>query len=220
MLNRQFERSKTMQILATSILCFASVCAHAQKPEWTFAINLAPLPPSVPAATPPAQVVAVQPAPMYVNQMPIEQTPHDREYRDSRNNGWAHDREAYYTEREQAFIAREMAFIEREKQRQQITDNNQRAMQLIEARQDAQLQQIVDGVNINRITKEDFLMLMAQQKDIRGQKRNYLTDGLLSKDEYTQLNTQLDAADQAIANPAANRRPPPRPSRPNRRYER
>ena len=193
------------QWIGASVLATVGFAAQAAGPDWSLIISgpQIVLPPA-PVQVAPVRVVPVQPAPQVINVQPVpgqvpsrydnghwerERTDYDRRFQ---------DRENYYLERERAFQARERAFLEREKQRLLVVENNQRASQAINDRQDEQLDRIVEGVNLNRISKDEFSALMAQQKQIRNQERTYLTDGFLSQDEYQQLNASLDQADQAI----------------------
>ena len=195
------------QWAAASLLATVSFAAQAAGPDWSLIISgpQIVLPPA-PAQVAPVRVVPVQPPPppQVINVQPMpgqvpsrydygywerERADYDRRFQ---------DRENYYLERERAFQARERAFLEREKQRLLVVENNQRASQAINDRQDEQLDRIVEGVNQNRISRDEFADLMAQQKQIRNLERTYLADGFLSQDEYQQLNAALDQADQAI----------------------
>ena len=196
---------------------------RAGGPDWSLIISgpqivVPPAPPVVAPVRAPAPVVMpapVQAAPVYGQA--------DTRYAPRHDNGWDkeradydhrfQERESYYQERERAYQARERAFLEREKQRLLVVENNQRAAQAINDRQEQQLDRIVEGVNTNRISKDEFGALMAQQKQIRNQERAFLADGFLSQDEYQQLNAALDNADQAIRfnmrnNNNPNRYPP------------
>ncbi|MDO8458270.1 MAG: hypothetical protein Q7T07_15315 [Burkholderiaceae bacterium] len=206
------EKRVLVQLVGASLLATLGLAAQAAGPDWSLIITgpsiaIPPAPAQVAPVrvvpvqpAPPAQVVTVQP-PRYDNgHWERERTDYDRRFQ---------DRENYYQERERAFQARERAFLEREKQRLLVVENNQRAAQAINNRQDQQLDRIVEGVNLNRISKDEFSGLMAQQKDIRNQERTFLADGFLSQDEYQQLTAALDAADQAIR-PNRRGRPQPR----------
>lgn len=201
-----------VQLVGASLLATLVLAAQAAGPDWSLIITgpsivIPPAPVQVAPVrvvpvqpAPPAQVVTVQP-PRYDNgHWERERADYDRRFQ---------DRENYYQERERAFQARERAFLEREKQRLLVVENNQRAAQAINDRQDQQLDRIVESVNLNRISKDEFSGLMAQQKDIRNKERTFLADGFLSQDEYQQLTAALDAADQAIR-PNRRGRPQPR----------
>lgn len=193
-----------VQLVGASLLATLGLAAQAAGPDWSLIITGPAI--AIPAAPPPVQVAPVQAQPMQVPSRP------DMGYqeRDRFHQDRYQERENYYLERERAFQARERAFLEREKQRLLVVENNQRAATAINDRQDQQLDRIVEGVNTNRISKDEFSALMAQQKDIRTQERSYLSDGFLSREEYQQLTAALDAADQAIRQNRRGRYPPPR----------
>lgn len=189
-----------IQLVGTSLLVTFGLAAQAAGPDWSLIITgpTVALPPA-PAQVAPVRVAPVQPQPPqaqsrydtghWEREWERERAEYDRRFQ---------DRESYYLERERAFQARERAFIEREKQRLLVVENNQRASQAINERQDQQLDRIVEGVNANRISRDEFGALMAQQKDIRNKERAFLADGFLSQGEYQQLTAALDGADQAI----------------------
>lgn len=191
-----------VRLVGVSVLAAIGFAAQAAGPDWSLIISgpqivIPPAPVRVVPVQPaqPAQVINVQPMP---GQAPsrYDNGPWERERADYDRR--FQDRENYYLERERAFQARERAFLEREKQRLLVVENNQRASQAINDRQDQQLDRIVEGVNMNRISKDEFAALMAQQKQINNQERAYLADGFMSQEEYQQLNAALDQADQAI----------------------
>lgn len=211
------------QLVGASILAVVGLTAQAAGPDWSLIISGPAL--VIPPAPPPVQVAPVRVAPPLA--VPAQVAPvqngfrpdlghidRDRADRDGfhqeRYRDYYQERENYYLERERAFLARERAFLERERQRQLVVENNHRASQAINDRQDQQLDRIVAGVNTNRISKDEFSALMAQQKDIRTQERSYLSDGFFSREEYQQLTAALDAADQAIRQNRRGRYPPPR----------
>lgn len=205
-----------VRLVAATMLATVGFAAQAAGPDWSLIISgpQIVLPPA-PAQVAPVRVVPVQPAPpQVINVQPMPgQAPsrYDNSHWERERADYdrrLQERENYYLERERAFQARERAFLEREKQRLLVVENNQRASQAINDRQDQQLDRIVEGVNQNRISKDEFSGLMAQQKQIRNQERAYLTDGFMSQDEYQQLNAALDQADQAIR---SNRRGRPQP---------
>ncbi len=201
-----------VQLVSASVLAMAGLSAHAAGPDWSLIITgpgivVPPAPAQVApvrVAPVPAQVINVQPQPM-----PVQVQPFPAQVNSRYDNGhWEReradydrrfqDRENYYVERERAFQARERAFLEREKQRQLVVENNQRASQAINDRQEQQLDRIVGGISEGRISKDDFLALMAQQKQISNQERTFLADGFFSQDEYQQINAALDVAEQSI----------------------
>jgi hypothetical protein len=197
------------------------MAAQAAGPDWSLIITG----PGIVVPPAPAQVVPVRVAPVVVAPPPLPQAqsaPVQGGYR--QDLGWERDRdrqyqerfqerfmerENYYLERERAFIAREAAFLERERQRQLIVENNRTATAAINDRQDAQLDQVVEGVNNGRITRDQFSAVMAQQKDIRNKERSFLADGFLSQPEYQTLQADLNNVDQAIRF-AGRGRPQPR----------
>lgn len=183
-------------LAAASMLATLGLTAHAAGPDWSLIISGPSI--VIPPAPPPAQAAPVQNGVRPDNSYVERDRPDRDSYFQERYRDYYHERENYYSERERAFLARERAFLEREKQRQLVVENNQRALTVINDRQEQQLDRIVEGVNANRISKDEFSGLMAQQKDIRNQERSFLVDGFLSRDEYQQLNVALDNADQAI----------------------
>jgi hypothetical protein len=200
---------KVLKMASAALLACAALSAQAAGPDWSLIITG----PGVVVPPAPVQVAPVRAAPVLVAPQPLPQAQvtavqgvrpdpgweaeRDRHYQDRFQERFQ-ERERYYQERERAFLARENAFLEREKQRQLVVDNNRAAASAVNDRQDAQLEQVVEGVNNNRITREQFTALMSQQKEIRNQERSYLTDGFLSREEYQSLQTALDATDQAI----------------------
>lgn len=203
-----------IQLVGASVLATLGLAAQAAGPDWSLIISG----PSIVIPPAPAQVAPVRVAPPAA--VPAQVAPVQGGFRPDMGNFERdrdhyfqeryQDRENYYLERERAFLARERAFLEREKQRQLVVDNNQRAAQVINDRQDAQLDRIVEGVNTNRITKDQFTTLMTQQKNIRNQERSFSADGFLSREEYQQLTLALDAADQTIRQNLRDRYPQPR----------
>ncbi|MBL0251554.1 MAG: hypothetical protein IPQ12_02525 [Polaromonas sp.] len=208
-------RQVILKWVSTAVLASVGISSQAQiranGPDWSLIISG---PQIVVPPPPPVHVAPVRPAPapVAVTPVPGQRPNHDWE-RDrgqwERERGeWERrmqDRENYWLERERAYVAREKAMLEREKQR---LENNRRAYVAINDRQEQQLDKIVDGVNNNNISKNEFTDLMVQQKQISNQERAYLADGFLSQDEYQHLNTLLDYADHAIR--FATRGEPPR----------
>lgn len=201
-------KRRVIQLVGATLLVTLGLTAQAAGPDWSLIITgpAVALPPA-PVQVAPVRVVPVQPQPTQA-QSRYDAGPWERERADYDRR--FQDRENYYLERERAFQARERAFLEREKQRLLVVENNRRASQAINDRQDRQLDRIVEGVNSNNISKDEFGTLMAQQKDIRSQERSFLADGFLSQDEYQQLTAALDAADQAIRQNRRGRYPQPR----------
>ena len=212
-----------LKITSAVLLATAGIAAQAAGPDWSLIITG----PGIVVPPAPSQVAPVRVAPIVVAP-PIAVLPpaqaagvqgyrpdlgwerdRDRHYQDRFQERFQ-ERENYYLERERAFQAREAAFLERERQRQLVVDNNRAAAAAINDRQDAQLDQVVEGVNNGRITREQFSALMAQQKEIRNKERAFLADGFLSQPEYQALQADMDNLDQAIRF-ASRGRPQPQP---------
>lgn len=197
-----------LKIASVALIATVAIAAHAAGPDWSLIITG----PGIVVPPAPAQVAPVRVAPIVVAPpAPQSQTAPVQGYR--QDLGWERDRdrqyqdrfqerflerENYYLERERAFIARETAFLERERQRQLVVENNRAAAAAINDRQDAQLDQVVDGVNTGRITREQFSAIMVQQREIKNKEREFLKDGFLAREEYEALQADLDRADQAI----------------------
>jgi len=218
-----------LKIASAALLATAAMAAQAAGPDWSLIITG----PGIVVPPAPAQVAPVRVAPVVVAP-PVAMPPPastaaiqgHRDNRDGRaDDGWERnrdrdrqfqdrfqerfqERENYWLERERAFLAREKAFLEREKQRQLVVENNQRASAAINDRQEQQVDRIVEGVNNGRITKDEFINLMAQQKQISNQERQFLADGFLSQDEFARLNAALDQAGQGIRSERRDRRQP------------
>lgn len=199
-----------LKIASAALLATAGMAAQAAGPDWSLIITG----PGIVVPPAPAQVAPVRVAPIVVAPAPLPQVQsapvqggyrqdlgwerdRDRQYQDRFQERFL-ERENYYQERERAFIARETAFLERERQRQLVVENNRAAAAAINDRQDAQLDQVVEGVNTGRITREQFSAIMAQQKEIKNKEREFLKDGFLEREEYQALQADLDRADQAI----------------------
>ena len=205
-----------LKIASAALLATAGLAAQAAGPDWSLIITG----PGIVVPPAPTQVAPVRVAPIVVAppvaMPPPASTAAVQGHRDNRgDDGWERsrdrdrqfqdrfqerfqEREQYYLERERAFQAREAAFLERERQRQLVVDNNRAAAAAINDRQDAQLDQVVEGVNNNRITRDQFSAMMAQQKDIKNKERDFLKDGFLAREEYQALQADLDLVDQAI----------------------
>ena len=205
-----------LKIASAALLATAGLAAQAAGPDWSLIITG----PGVVVPPAPTQVAPVRVAPIVVappaQAAPVQggrpdngwERDRDRQYQDRFQERFQ-ERESYFLERERAFQAREAAFLERERQRQLVVDNNRAAAAAINDRQDAQLDQVVEGVNSGRITREQFTSLMAQQKEIRNKERTFLADGFLSQPEYQALQADLNNVDQAIRF-ASRGRPQPR----------
>ena len=202
------KKFNSLKIASAALIATVAIAAHAAGPDWSLIITG----PGIVVPPAPAQVAPVRVAPIVVAPpAPQSQTAPVQGYR--QDLGWERDRdrqyqdrfqerflerENYYLERERAFIARETAFLERERQRQLVVENNRAAAAAINDRQDAQLDQVVDGVNTGRITREQFSAIMVQQREIKNKEREFLKDGFLAREEYEALQADLDRADQAI----------------------
>ena len=205
-----------LKIASAALLATAGLAAQAAGPDWSLIITG----PGVVIPPAPTQVAPVRVAPIVVappaQAAPVQggrpdsgwERDRDRQYQDRFQERFQ-ERESYFLERERAFQAREAAFLERERQRQLVVDNNRAAAAAINDRQDAQLDQVVEGVNNGRITRDQFSAVMAQHKDIRIKERDFLKDGFLSQPEYQALQADLDRVDQAIRF-AVRGRPQPR----------
>ncbi len=216
--SKNVKKLTLLKIASAALLATAGLAAQAAGPDWSLIITG----PGVVIPPAPTQVAPVRVAPIVVAPMPPAQVTGVQGNRP--DNGWERDRdrqyqdrfqepfqerESYYLERERAFQAREAAFLERERQRQLVVENNRAAAAAINDRQDAQLDQVVTGVNAGQITRDQFAAIMAQQKDIRNKERSFLADGFLSQPEYQTLQADLNNVDQAIRF-ASRGRPQPR----------
>jgi hypothetical protein len=222
-------RFTRLKIAGAALLATAAMAAQAAGPDWSLIITG----PGIVVPPAPAQVAPVRVAPIVVAPPPAIPAPVQVTVQGGRpDNSWERERERerdkhfqdnfqsrfqerenYYLERERAFIAREKAFLEREKQRQLVVENNMKASQAINDRQDQQLNMIVEGVNVGTIDRDEFAALMAQQKAIRERERVFLADGFMAQDEFNALTTDLNNTEQAIRFAA-------RPERPRRDRER
>ena len=197
-----------LKMASATLIATAAMAAQAAGPDWSLIITgpgiVVPPAPTQVAPVRVAPIVVAPPAPQsrtapvqgYRQDLEWERD-RDRQYQDRFQERFL-ERENYYLERERAFIAREKAFLEREKQRQLVVENNMKASQAINDRQDQQLNQIVEAVNLNRIDRDEFSDLMAQQKAVRERERAFLADGFLAQDEYNALTADLNDAEQAI----------------------
>ena len=200
------QRMNVLKWVSAAVLAGMGLTTQAQirasGPDWSLIISG---PQIVVPPPPPVHIAPVRPAPVVVAPVQGQRPNNDWERERGEWERRMQDRENYWLERERAYVAREKAMLEREKQR---LENNRRAYVAINDRQEQQLDKIVDGVNNNNISKNEFTDLMVQQKQISNQERAYLADGFLSQDEYQHLNTLLDYADHAIR--FATRGEPPR----------
>jgi hypothetical protein len=175
-------------LLATSTLT-APVFAQHVAPDWSFSINIpapqAPQPaPNVVVVPAPSKYVTTQvPAPMpkpVINVLPPVPQSNDWQERDHQ---WR-DRDNF---------------------RNRMLENNQRVSAIVNDRQDAQIDMIVEGVRTGRIGRDQFGALMQGQKRLRTIERDYLADGFWSKDEFDYLSRQLDEEERNIRRVASRR---------------
>lgn len=73
-----------------------------------------------------------------------------------------------------------------------------RYARIVNDRQDRQLNRIVVGVSNNRLSKNEFLRLMQEQKAIRAMERDSMEDGFMGEHEFRKLSRSLDIADRNI----------------------
>ena len=73
-----------------------------------------------------------------------------------------------------------------------------RYSRIVNDRQDRQLDKIIAGVDNNRLSKNEFLRLMQEQKALRAMERNFMDDGRISEGEFRRLSRGLDSADRNI----------------------
>lgn len=73
-----------------------------------------------------------------------------------------------------------------------------RYARIVNDRQDRQLDEIIAGVANNRLSKNEFLNLMQEQKNIRAMERGFMDDRFMNESEFRKLNRSLDIADRNI----------------------
>lgn len=73
-----------------------------------------------------------------------------------------------------------------------------RYSRIVNDRQDRQLDEIIAGVANNRLSKNEFLSLMQEQKNIRAVERGFMDDQFMNESEFRKLNRSLDIADRNI----------------------
>lgn len=73
-----------------------------------------------------------------------------------------------------------------------------RFAQIINDRQDQQLDTIMTGVVNNSLSKNLFIRLMLEQKNIRALERSFMGDRFMTEPEFRRLNRSLDLADRNI----------------------
>ncbi len=93
---------------------------------------------------------------------------------------------------------RERQWQEREAYNRRLAENNQLVAQLVNNRQDTQIDQVYEGVRENKINREEFLALMVDQKAIRQLERSYTQDGTWTQDEFNNIMRELDKVEQKL----------------------
>ena len=79
-----------------------------------------------------------------------------------------------------------------------VFQENLRLMIEINARQDKQMERILNGFYERRIRPHEFRSLMDEQRDIRNMERQFLSDGFLNRFEYQKLDAALHNASRSI----------------------
>jgi hypothetical protein len=175
-------------LLATSALAAPAFAQHAA-PDWSFSIHV-PAPyvqqqaPNVVVVPAPgkyvtAQVPAPMPKPVISALPPLPQ-----------GNDWQE---------------RDHQWRERDNYRNRMLENNQRVSAIVNDRQDAQIDMIVEGVRTGRIGRDQFGFLMEGQKRLRGIEHGYLGDGFWSKEEFDSISRLLDEEERNIRRMASRR---------------
>lgn len=73
-----------------------------------------------------------------------------------------------------------------------------RFSQIVNDRQDQQLDRIMADVETNRVGKAKFISLMQEQKNIRAMERGYMNDRFMNEAEFQRLSRALDVAQRNI----------------------
>jgi len=68
----------------------------------------------------------------------------------------------------------------------------------IDARQQQQMEQIMQGLRSGELSRHEGHDLIREQKEIEQMQRHYLADGRISRDEWLQLDRRLDQAARDI----------------------
>lgn len=174
---------KTRLILSTLLASLLALPALAQQrqPDWSFTVNVPN--PNAPAPQSQPQVVVV-PAPV---QKPVVQVlpplPQSSDWQE-RDHQWR----------------------ERDNFRNKMLENNRHVAQIINDRQDQQIDRIVEGVKSGRVGRDQFVLLMQNQKRLREVERGYLADGFWGRDEYEAMVRALDDEDRNIRRAVFERR--------------
>ena len=87
-----------------------------------------------------------------------------------------------------------------------MLENNRQVAHIINDRQDQQVDRIVEGVRSGRVGRDQFVMLMQNQKRLREIERSYLVDGFWARDEYEAMVRALDDEDRNIRRATFDRR--------------
>lgn len=75
---------------------------------------------------------------------------------------------------------------------------SQRFSQTIDARQERQMERIMDGMHQGRLTRDEFRSLKLEQRDIRAMEQHFRTDGMIDAREFQRLDRALDVAARNI----------------------
>lgn len=68
----------------------------------------------------------------------------------------------------------------------------------IDARQQRQMERIMNGLRSGELTRHEARDLIREQREIEQMQRHYLADGRMSRDEWLQLDRRLDHAARDI----------------------
>lgn len=75
----------------------------------------------------------------------------------------------------------------------------------VNARRDRQMDQILDGLESDRLTREEFIALMREQRSIRELERAFMADRFMTPGEFQRLMQALDGAERNIQMALNNR---------------
>lgn len=75
---------------------------------------------------------------------------------------------------------------------------SQRFSQMIDARQDRQMERIMDGMHQGHLTRGEFRRLQREQHDIRAMEHHFRADGVIDVREFQRLDRALDVASRNI----------------------
>jgi uncharacterized membrane protein YebE (DUF533 family) len=75
---------------------------------------------------------------------------------------------------------------------------SQRFSQMIDARQDRQMERIMDGMHEGRLTRGEFRRLKLEQRDIHAMEQHFRADGVIDAREFQRLDRALDLAGRNI----------------------